>query len=127
MGSHLRYTGRMEASDAPGTMATSKTPVSPAHAKQDRAMDFWRLGEQCRIKNFIEPFTIRNLSLHAEVDKGFWNLDWQNVEPSQKQRSRFPALRRHVAIDVGPHPVGLTSEEIRRNRNFDCSHGTSQM
>eukprot|EP00443_Scrippsiella_acuminata_P025166 CAMPEP_0115242572 /NCGR_PEP_ID=MMETSP0270-20121206/39022_1 /TAXON_ID=71861 /ORGANISM="Scrippsiella trochoidea, Strain CCMP3099" /LENGTH=215 /DNA_ID=CAMNT_0002657643 /DNA_START=156 /DNA_END=803 /DNA_ORIENTATION=+ len=123
----LRYRGRTEDSEL--TMSEPASPCSPGSygSRQERALDFWPLGESCRIMHHIQPKKYsRPISLHGEVYQGKYVFDWQGVDHIKKQRSRYP-VGRQASLSLGPYPQGLTQEELMRNRCFDRSHGSERM
>lgn len=78
------------------------------------------------VEDHIEPDKFRPISLHGEMFRGLYNFDWQEVSHIQRLRSRYPAGRDDMRLNLGPYPQGMTQEELVRNRNFDRSHGSGQ-
>eukprot|EP00928_Gymnodinium_smaydae_P099906 TRINITY_DN9663_c0_g1_i1.p1 TRINITY_DN9663_c0_g1~~TRINITY_DN9663_c0_g1_i1.p1 ORF type:complete len:228 (-),score=32.19 TRINITY_DN9663_c0_g1_i1:95-685(-) len=99
--------------------------LPPWDRTNDRAMDFWKLGEGLRIMNHIQPTKLRQISLVGEVYQGFYIHDWKPVEARQSLRNTYPWSQRDSEVISGkPFPQGPTQAELHRNRNFDWSHGS---
>ncbi|CAE8616060.1 unnamed protein product [Polarella glacialis] len=93
-------------------------------SRQDRALDNWPLGEGMRIMHHIQPKKYRAISQRGDCYQGFWRTDWQDVTHIQALRSKYPASQQDVEHkSIGPFPQGMTQEELRKNRNFNMSHG----
>lgn len=130
----LRYRARTDSDLSPSAAGQepADSPCSPGSygSRQERALDFWPLGESCRIMHHIQPKKYsRPISLHGEVYQGRYNFDWQEVDHIKKQRSRYPSGRHQASVStsIGPYPQGFTQEELMRNRCFDRSHGSERM
>mmetsp|Transcript_25897 Transcript_25897/g.56258 ORF Transcript_25897/g.56258 Transcript_25897/m.56258 type:complete len:234 (-) Transcript_25897:208-909(-) len=124
---YQRFASRKESVSSVGEDPFSKTS-SRYGAKQGRALECWQLGDTCRIANHILPKKHRNISLSGEVYQGKWKCDWSNVDNIKMYRNRYPAERlREEGQPLPPHPIGMSQEEIIRNRGFDKSHGSQRM
>eukprot|EP00434_Breviolum_minutum_P000785 symbB.v1.2.000693.t1/scaffold41.1/size391900/10 len=105
----------------------SKSASGRASPSKGRALDNWRLGEGSRIMTYLQPKRYRPMSLYGEVFQGKWNTDWHDVSHISALREKYPWTRDSIQLkDLGPHPEGPSSQEIRRNRNFGPSHGAEK-
>jgi hypothetical protein len=98
--------------------------VSPS--SRSRALDNWKMGESCRIRSSLQPTKYRQISLYGDAFQGFHNHDWRDVSHVQHLRAKQPLGRQSMEVCQGPFPQGPTQDQLRRNRNFDRSHGSDR-
>mmetsp|Transcript_85990 Transcript_85990/g.221396 ORF Transcript_85990/g.221396 Transcript_85990/m.221396 type:complete len:272 (-) Transcript_85990:71-886(-) len=106
------------------SLRSTKRSKPPEVQPEDRALDFWPLGHGSRIMHHIEPKKSRPISLTGDIYQGFPRQDFSEVDHLVASRCRYPAGRDQMQASPGPFPQGRSAEELRRNRNFDRSHGS---
>lgn len=102
----------------------SSTRANDAPKGEDRALDFWPLGEGMRIANHIAPTKSRSIALTGEIYQGKPRSDWNDAKHVHAIRSQYPTGKLTMQASCGPFPQGMSPDELRRNRQFDRSHGS---